>query len=148
MQRIYLAVSIRHLEGIEMIARSSRIAVAMLTLAIALLGAPRAFADQPIRFTFTPTFKDPDPGKRHWEQKGTGYVETLPSGRVNTFRFNKAGKVHGLRGIILQKVEEPNFFVFIADSKAARPELWWWRNKAPWNFMGYMREVIVPGRFD
>jgi hypothetical protein len=131
-----------------MIARSSFGPVAVLAVAMALPGGSQALAFQPTRFTFTPTFKDPDPGKRHWEQTGNGYAEHLPSGRVNTFHVSKAGKVHGLKGTILQKTEEPNFFVFVTDSEAARPELWWWRDKGPWNFMGVMREVSAPVRID
>jgi hypothetical protein len=116
---------------------------------LALLSTGRqAYAEQPTRFTFTPTFHDPDPGKRQWEKRGNGYVETLPSGRVNTFTVRKAGVVNGLKGTILQKVEEPNFFVFVADSEAARKELWWWRAAAPWHFMGLMKDVSAPGRFD
>jgi hypothetical protein len=101
-------------------------------------------AEDPTRFTFTPTFKDPEPGKRQWEKSGTTYVEILPSGRRNTFRVQKRASVHGLKGIILQKIDEPNFFVFVADSESPRPELWWWRDKGPWNFMGLMRDVQVP----
>jgi hypothetical protein len=128
--------------------RSSLTPAAMLVLAIALLAGPQAFAFPQTRFTFTPTFRDPDPGTRHWDKTAIGYTETLPSGRLNTFRLNKPGKVHGQRGLILQKIEEPNFFVFIADSEAARPELWWWRDKGPWNFMGVMRNVSAPVRID
>src|SRR4051794_22406089 len=126
----------------------SRNSVAVLAVTLAMLGGSEAFAFQPTRFTFTPTFRDPDPGKRHWEHTGNSYVERLPSGRVNPFRVNQGGKVHGLKGTNLQKVEEPNFFVFVADSEAARPELWWWRDKGPWNFMGVMREVSAPVRID
>jgi len=89
---------------------------APLALLVVLSAGQRAYAEQPTRFTFTPTFHDPDPGKREWEKRGNGYVETLPSGRVNTFRVQKTGVVNGLRGTIIQKVSEPNFFVFIADS--------------------------------
>ncbi len=120
--------------------------IALLALAVLLPAGARAF--EPTRFTFTPTFKDPDPGKRHWEKQGRGYVEKLPSGRANTFRIQKQGTVHGLKGTILQKIEEPNFFVFVADSEASRKELWWWRDKGPWNFMGVMRDVSAPVRID
>lgn len=54
----------------------------------------------------------------------------------------------GQRGSIIQKVEEPNFFVFIADGDAERMELWWWRDKGPWNFMGRMDNVSAPRRID
>src|SRR5882757_1030585 len=131
-----------------MIARSSLGPVATLALAIALLGGPQASAFQPNSFTFTPTFKDPDPGKRQWEKTGNGYVEKLPSGRLNNFKLEKESHVHGLAGVVLRKVEEPNFFVFIADSQAARPELYWWRDKGPWNFMGVMKDVRAPQNFD
>lgn len=127
--------------------RTRNAALIALLAATALLPAA-ACAFQPTRFTFTPTFKDPDPGKRHWEKHGDGYAETLPSGRVNTFRVQKQGFVKGLKGTILQKVEEPNFFVFVADSEASRKELWWWRDKGPWNFMGTMRDVSAPVRID
>lgn len=120
--------------------------VALLALAALLPAGARAF--EPTRFTFTPTFKDPDPGKRHWEKQRRSYVEKLPSGRVNTFRIQKQGTVHGLKGMILQKIEDPNFFVFVADSEASRKELWWWRDKGPWNFMGVMRDVSAPVRID
>jgi hypothetical protein len=129
-----------------MTVRSSFGPVAML--AIALLGGSPAFAFQPNSFTFTPTFKDPDPGKRQWEKTGNGYVEKLPSGRVNNFKLEKEQHVKGLLGVVLRKVEEPNFFVFIADSEAARPELWWWRDKGPWNFMGVMKDVSAPHNLD
>ena len=121
--------------------------VAMLALAVLLSTGLQAHAVQPTRFTFTPTFKDPDPGKRQWEGHGNRYVETLPSGRLNTFQVQKVGKVNGLLGTILQKIEEPDFFVFVADSEAERKELWWWRGKGPWKFMGIMRDVIVPSSF-
>jgi hypothetical protein len=107
-----------------------------------------AEAGQPTRFTFTPTFKDPDPGTRQWEKWGGGYRETLPSGRVNTFKVQKQGTVHGLRGTIVEKIEEPNFFVFIADSEAGRKELWWWRDPGPWNLMDLMEHVSAPQRID
>ena len=122
--------------------------VPLLTLSVLLSTIKQAYAAQPTRFTFTPIFQDPDPGKRHWEKRGSGYVETLPSGRLNTFRVQKQGVVNGLRGTILQKIEEPNFFVFVADSEAKRMELWWWRDKGPWMFMGVMRYVIAPIRID
>jgi len=135
----------------ELVAMSNR-QFAGLAASLALLGllstGHQAYAEQPTHFTFTPTFRDPDPGKRQWEKRGNGYVETLPSGRVNTFKVRKAGVVNGQRGTILQKVEEPNFFVFVADAEAARKELWWWRDKAPWQFMGHMKEISAPGRFD
>lgn len=131
-----------------MTVRSSLGPVAMLALAIVLLGGSHAFAFQPDSFTFTPTFKDPDPGKRQWEKKGNSYVEKLPSGKVNNFKVEKEEHVNGLPGVVLRKVEEPNFFVFIADSEAARPELWWWRDKGPWNFMGVMKDVRAPVRID
>ena len=121
--------------------------VASLTFMV-VLATGQTYADQPTRFTFTPTFRDPDPGTRHWERRGTMYVETLPSGRTNTFRVQKTGVVNGLRGFILQKIEEPNFFVFVADSEAARMELWWWRDSGPWKFMGVMRNVSAPVRID
>jgi len=117
---------------------------------VALIGCmcEQAHAAQPSGFTFTPKFKDPDPGKRTWERQGNSYVETLPSGRRNTFRVLKEGTVKGLKGTIVQKIEEPNFYVFIADSETSRPELWWWRDKGPWNFMGRMENVRAPHRID
>ena len=118
--------------------------VALLAVAALVAGCEQAYAAQPTRFTFTPTFKDPDPGKRSWEKQGTNYVETLPSGRVNTFRIQKQGVVNGLRGTIVQKIAEPNLFVFIADSEAKRKELWFWRDKGPWKLMGVMKDISVP----
>src|SRR5450755_4456913 len=96
--------------------------VASLIFSFLLAASSRALAAQPTSFTFTPTFQDPDPGKREWEKHGNGYVEKLPSGRVNNFKLYKAGVVNGLRGTMIEKVEEPGFFVFVADSEAARPE--------------------------
>jgi hypothetical protein len=122
--------------------------VILLAFTALVSGSPRVHAAEPTRFTFTPTFQDPDPGKRQWEKRGTGYVETLPSGRLNTFRVQKPGDVNNLKGTILQKIEEPNFFVFVADSEAKRKELWWWRDKGPWKFMGIMKNVIAPVRID
>jgi eukaryotic-like serine/threonine-protein kinase len=122
--------------------------VAMLALAVLLSTGQQTHAAQPTRFTFTPTFKDPDPGKRQWEKSGNRYVETLPSGRVNTFHVQKEGVVNGLKGTILQKIEEPNFFVFVADSEAAQKQLWWWRDTGPWKFMGIMKDVSAPVRID
>jgi hypothetical protein len=131
-----------------MIVRPHSNIVAMLTLAVLLSAGQQALAAQPTRFTFTPTFKDPDPGKRQWEKRGNGYVETLPSGRLNTFRVQKEGVVDSLKGTILQKVEEPNFFVFVADSEAGRKELWWWRDRGPWKLMGIMKDISAPVRID
>jgi hypothetical protein len=131
-----------------MIRHESIRVVAVLTFLTLLSVAPQAYGAQPTRFTFTPTFQDPDPGKRQWEKHGNEYVETLPSGRANTFKIQKQGVVNGLNGTILQKVGEPNFFVFLADSEAKRPELWWWRDKGPWKFMGVMRDVSAPQRID
>ena len=100
---------------------------------------------QPSSFEFTPTFKDPDPGKRVWRRQGDLYVENLPSGNQNKFRIYKnKTTVKALPGTIVQKLTELNFFVFFADSDAPRPELWWWRDKAPWNFMGRMKNVETP----
>ena len=115
--------------------------VALLTFSVLLLARSQAYGVQPTRFTFTPTFQDPDPGKRQWEKRGNEYIEKLPSGRVNTFKIQKQGVVNGLRGTIIQKLSEPNFFVFVADTEAKRPELWWWRDKGPWKFMGVMKDV-------
>ena len=84
----------------------------------------------------------------HLEKKPPGYVETLPSGRRNTFRIQKEATVNGQRGLILQKVEEPNFFVFIADGDASRMDLWWLRDKGPWNYMGRMDQVSAPHNID
>ena len=125
----------------------SGIAGLVLIALFAFMGDP-VRAAQPSGFTFTPKFKDPDPGKRTWEKQGNRYIETLPSGRANTFRVWKETTVKGLNGTIVQKVEEPNFYVFIADSEAARPELWWWRDKGPWNFMGRMENIRAPHRID
>ncbi len=122
--------------------------VTTLTFLILLAAGSQAHGAQPTRFTFTPTFQDPDPGKRQWEKRGNQYVEMLPSGRANTFTIQKQGVVNGLNGTILQKVGEPNFFVFLADSEAKRPELWWWRDKGPWKFMGVMKDVSAPQRID
>ena len=119
-----------------------------LTLYVMLSTGQLAYAEQPTRFTFTPAFQDPDPGKRQWEKRGNEYVEILPSGRRNTFKIQKQAVVHGLKGTILQKVSEPNFYVFVADSEAKRLELWWWRDKGPWKFMGVMRDVSAPHRID
>ncbi len=119
-----------------------------MSLVLLAAGGGEACADQPSYFTFTPHFKDPDPGKRIWEKRSPGYVETLPSGRRNTFRIKKQATVNGLHGTIVQKVEEPSFFVFIADSEAARKELWWWRDKGPWSFMGTMAQIRAPMRID
>jgi hypothetical protein len=127
-----------------MIARQSICIFASLTLSVLLLLGPKAHAEQPTGFTFIPTFQDPDPGKRHWEKTASGYVEILPSGRRNTFKVYREGFVNGLKGTMLRKVGEPNFYVFVADSKAKRLELWWWRDKEPWKFMGLMKEVTVP----
>jgi hypothetical protein len=121
---------------------------AVLGISILAAVAQLAYAEQPTRFTFTPTFQDPDSGKRNWEKQGNGYTETLPSGKVNHFRIQKQGLVNGLKGTILQKIEEANFFVFVADSEAQRKELWWWRDKGPWKFMGVMRDLIAPVRID
>jgi hypothetical protein len=131
-----------------MIVRPHAGIAAMLTLAVLLsTGAARACC-QPTRFTFTPTFEDPDPGKRQWEKHGNRYVETLPSGRLDRFQVQKQGVVDGLKGTILQKIEEPNFYVFVADSDARRKELWWWRDKGPWKFMGIMKNVSAPVPID
>jgi hypothetical protein len=119
-----------------------------MTIALLLSTGREAYAAQPTRFTFTPTFQDPDPGKRQWEKRGNEYIEILPSGRRNMFRIQKQGTVNGLKGTILQKIGEPNFFVFVADSEATRPQLWWWRDKGPWKFMGIMKDVSAPVRFD
>jgi hypothetical protein len=121
---------------------------ALLAFTALVPAAPRAHAAQPTRFTFTPTFQDPDPGKRQWEKRGNGYVETLPSGRLNNFRIQKQAVVNKQNGTILQKIEEPNFFVFVADSQAKRKELWWWRDGGPWKFMGVMKDVSAPVRID
>ena len=120
------------------------VAIASTLAALTLAAA----AAEPSRFTFTPKFKDPDPGRRNWERRGNTYVETLPSGRTNTFRISKSGQVNGQPGIIVQKVSEPNFYVFIADSSARRPELWWWRDSGKWNFMGTMENVSAPHNID
>jgi hypothetical protein len=121
---------------------------APFALLLLLSTGRQAYAEQPTSFSFTPTFRDPDPGTRQWERRGNGYVETLPSGRVNTFRIQKPGVVHGLKGTILQKVEDPHFFVFLADSKAARQEMYWWKGGPAWQFLGLMKEGSAPGRFD
>jgi hypothetical protein len=131
-----------------MISRQHAGIVTLLAFSALVSAGPQVHAAQPTRFTFTPTFQDPDPGKREWEKRGTGYVETLPSGRRNTFRVQKQGVVNKLKGTILQKIEEPNFFVFVADSEAKRKQLWWWRDKGPWKFMGVMKDVSAPVRID
>jgi hypothetical protein len=129
--------------------RRFRQLITIFALSIVLLFGWEAWAEQPTRFTFTPTFRDPDPGKRQWERWGeNGYREILPSGRTNTFTVQKQAAVKRMRGIIIQKVSEPNFFVFIPDSSENRRELWWWRNPGPWNFMGKMRDVVAPQRID
>lgn len=122
--------------------------MALLALAALVAVCEQGYAAEPTRFTFTPQFKDPDPGKRFWEKKGATYVETLPSGRVNTFRIRKQATVKGLKGTMVQKVEEPNLFVFIADSEAKRKELWFWRDKGPWLFLGLMKDISAPHNID
>jgi hypothetical protein len=127
----------------------SRQPIIILALSIVLLLGRQAGAEQPTRFTFTPTFRDPDPGKRQWERWGeTGYREILPSGRSNLFRVQKQATVKGMRGSIIQKLSEPDFFVFIPDSTERSKELWWWRSPGPWNLLGKMRDVVAPQRID
>lgn len=114
----------------------------------ALVGGSPGFAAEPSYFTFTPNFKDPDPGRRIWEKRGQLYVETLPSGRTNTFQRYKPGHVGGQPGIIVQKQGEPDFYVFISDSEARKHELWWWRAQGDWHYMGRMENIRAPQRID
>jgi hypothetical protein len=115
----------------------------LMALGFGLLTGWHARAEQPTRFTFTPTFQDPDPGKRHWEKWQGGYREILPSGRVNTFKIVKVDS----RGTTVKKDGEPNFFVFIPDSQA-QPKLFWVRSPGSWNYMGVMKDVSAPQRID
>jgi hypothetical protein len=73
--------------------------------------------------------------------------KSIPTQIATAPRVKKPGTVNGLSGTIIQKIEEPNFYVFIADSDSQRKELWWWRDKGPWNFMGNTQNVM-PVRFD
>jgi hypothetical protein len=58
-------------------------------------GAPFSTHSRPCRaatrFTFTPPIRDPAPGTLHWEKRGTGYVETLPSMRAADTINNELG---------------------------------------------------------
>jgi hypothetical protein len=72
--------------------RRSRQPIIILALAIVSFFGRQAGADQPTRFTFTPTFQDPDPGKRQWERWGrTGIRKLCPQGPNLYGRFDVKG---------------------------------------------------------
>lgn len=121
----------------------------LAALAGILLGSISAQAQagsQPTRFEFY--FNGPARGLRLWERSRDMWTETYPSGQKGTFRVRKAPyRFKGLTGALVQKVDEPDFFVFIPNLDSAKMEGWTYKGKGPWGFLAKMKNV-QPGRID
>ena len=101
---------------------------------------------QPTRFEFF--FNGPARGMRRWERNRDKWTETYSSGQIGTFRVKKVPyRFRGLTGALVQKVDEPDFFVFIPNLDSAKMEVWTYKAKGPWRFLAKMKD-IGPGRID
>jgi hypothetical protein len=123
----------------------------LLGLSVLLLTLPTTFVaadsdSQPTSFQFY--FNGPARGLRLWSRSGESWTETYPSGQKGTFRVRKVPyTLKGTTGTLVEKVDEPDFFVFIPDLRSKKMEVWTYKGKGPWLFLAGMKEV-QPGTFD
>jgi hypothetical protein len=124
---------------------------ALLGLSALILALPTTFVtadsdSQPTNFQFY--FNGPARGLRLWSRSGYTWTETYPSGQKGTFRVRKAPYIlKGITGTLVEKVDEPDFFVFIPDLRSKKMEVWTYKGKGPWLFLAGMKDV-QPGTFD
>ena len=87
-------------------------------------------------------FHGAPPGWRYWTVQGNIWTETYSTGQKSTFRVKKYPyQTNGLNGTLVQKVDEPDFFVFISDIHDSKMEVWTNKAKGPW------RPLAKPGEF-
>jgi hypothetical protein len=79
---------------------------------------------------------------RYWHREGEVWTETYSSGQKGTFRVKKAPfQLKGVAGTLVQKVDEPDFFVFIPNVHSAKMDVWTYKAKGPWRFLAKMNDV-------
>ena len=127
--------------------KSTLLIVAALTGVFLCSISAQAQADsQPTRFDFF--FNGPARGMRLWARNRDKWTETYPSGQIDTFQVKKVPYLfRGLTGALVQKVDEPDFFVFIPNLDSPKMETWMYKGKGPWRFLAQMKN-IQPGRID
>lgn len=122
------------------------IAAALAGVLLCSIFAHAQADSQPTRFDFF--FNGPARGMRLWARNRDKWTETYPSGQIGTFRVKKVPYLfRGLTGALVQKVDEPDFFVFIPNLDSAKMEAWTYKGKGPWRFLAKMKN-IQPGRID
>jgi len=126
------------------------IVAALAGLLLCAIFAQAQADSQPTRFEFyfNGPVNSPARGLYLWERSRDMWTETYPSRAKVTFRVRKAPyRLKGLTGALVQKVDEPDFFVFIPNLDSAKMEVWTYKAKGPWRFMAQMKDV-QPGRID
>jgi hypothetical protein len=122
------------------------IVAAVINLLLCIVSAQAQAGSQPTRFEFF--FNGPARGMRTWERNGDTWTETYSSGQKGVFKGKKAPyRFRGITGALVQKVDEPDFFVFIPNLDSAKMEVWTYKAKGPWLFLAKMKD-IQPGRID
>jgi hypothetical protein len=122
------------------------IVAALAGILLCSISAQAQAGSQPTRFEFY--FNGPARGLHQWERNRDTWTETHPSGQKGTFRIKKAPYLfRGLTGALVQKVDEPDFFVFVPNLDSAKMEVWTYKAKGPWRFLAKMKDV-QPGRID
>jgi hypothetical protein len=122
------------------------IAASLVCILLCLISAQaQADSDQPTGFEFY--FSGPAPGMRVWRRDRDIWTEKYSSGQKGTFRVKQAPyRNMGMMGTLVQKVDEPDFFVFIPNLRSEKMEVWIYKAKGPWRFLAKMKEV-TPERF-
>ena len=94
---------------------------------------------QPTSFEFY--FNGPARGMRLWSRTAQTWTEKYSSGQKGTFQVRKAYDLEGMTGTLVQKVDERDFFVFIADTGSSKMEVWTYKGKGPWLFLAKMKNI-------
>ena len=116
------------------------IVAALFSILLCLISTQAQADSRPTSFEFY--FRGPAPGIRQWHRDGEMWTETYSSGQKDTFRVKKAPfQLKGVTGTLVQKVDEPDFFVFIPDIRSAKMEVWTYKGKGPWRFLAKMNDV-------
>jgi hypothetical protein len=122
------------------------IVATLASILLCSISAQAQDGSQPTRFDFF--FNGPARGMRLWERNRDKWTETYSSGQIGNFRVKKVPYLfRGLTGALVQKVDEPDFFVFIPNLDSAKMEAWTYKGKGPWRFLAKMKN-IQPGRID
>ena len=121
------------------------IVVVLGSILLSSISAYPQSTSQPTRFEFF--FNGPARGMRMWSRSGDMWTETYSSGQTGTFRVRKTFHLKGTTGMLVQKVDEKDFFVFVPNLDSPKMEVWTYKSNGPWKFLAKM-DKVGPQRID